>query len=627
MVTTRPKGLLNIPELSTPSVDSFDTRPKKVIAWLQELPMGDSGECAKRFYHTLKEINRLDIPGRQRWQVLQMLTPLIIDITASLARHYTNQNLPIAEKDQKIASLCMELYSELAIGYKILIDQVWIKNLNLLNIKTTTGMIYRALYYLYQILLTAYEIYTDPPSNTWMHIHQLYLYAEDNQLTHIVPHDIDSKGPIPRLSIGEIYIHIILLGLLSPFRLRQTDTKKVVKALKDWSKHCKILPAEQYEEKTGHVLIKQNIDYAPGYFFVDNTINHVYTRTLDSTALVDHISDLVVSQPARIEQNSGIYDLPADVIRLLIITWGGKSKRLFSRTSKDNRLTISVGINATHFMISNMQKLHTILAEKGTYAALINSVAAELTPDFGELLDKDEIRFNSGAHFDTSPLFGIGSIDKASSDIWDDDFTNKSLGEGYNLKLWQQGKTALSSADKTFHAVHCDNINESANGYCLFGNLKDEANPTKVQVGELIGIRNDKAKKEDAIDIGIVRRLKSTDKGIEFGIQKLAPHADAVAICLNQQRNIQGKYQRALLMPAMKPRHHAITLIASKSFKVGDDVLINKLGFQTKIHLSKIIETTGEFNQFEFNVQKVIGMESDQKAAPTKDFDSVWTLI
>ena len=589
--------------------------------------MGDSGECAKRVYHALKEINRLDIPGRQRWQVLQMLTPLIIDITASLARHYTNQNLPIAEKDQKIASLCMELYSELAIGYKILIDQIWIKNLNLLNIKTITGMIYRALYYLYQILLTAYEIYTDPPSNTWMHIHQLYLYAEDNQLTHIVPRDIDSKGPIPRLSIGEIYIHIILLGLLSPFRLRQTDTKKVVKALKDWSKHCRILPAEQYEEKTGHVLIKQNSDYAPGYFFVDNTINHVYTRTLDSTALVDHISDLVVSQPARIEQNSGIYDLPADVIRLLIITWGGKSKRLFSRTSKDNRLTISVGINATHFMISNMQKLHTILAEKGTYAALINSVAAELTPDFGELLDKDEIRFNSGAHFDTSPLFGIGSIDKASSDIWDDDFTNKSLGEGYNLKLLQQGKTALSPADKTFHAVHCDNINESANGYCLFGNLKDEANPTKVQIGELIGIRNDKAKKEDAIDIGIVRRLKSTDKGIEFGIQKLAPHADAVAICLNQQRNIQGKYQRALLMPAMKPRHHAITLIASKSFKVGDDVLINKLGFQTKIHLSKIIETTGEFNQFEFNFQKVIGMESDKKAAPTKDFDSVWTLI
>ena len=627
MVTTRPQGLLNIPELSTPSEDTFDTCPKKINAWLKELPMGDTGECARRIYHALKEINRLDISGKQRWRVLELLTPHILDITASLARHYTNQILPIAEKDQKVATICMELYSELAIGYKILIDQVWIKNLNFLNTKSTAGMIHRAMYYLYQILLTAYEIYTDPPSNTWMHIHQLYLYAEDNQLTHIVPRDIDAKGPIPRISIGNIYIQIILLGLLSPFRLRQTDTKKVVKALKEWSKHCKILPAEQYEEKTGHVLIKQNSDYAPGYFFVDNTINHVYTRTLDSTSLVDYISDLVVSQPARVEQNTAIYDLPADVIRLLIITWGGKSKRLFSRTSKDNQLTVSVGINATHFMISNMQKLHTILAEKGTYASLIESVAADQVPDFGELLDKDELRFDSGAHFDTAPLFGISGIDKASSDIWDDDFDNKNQGYSYNLKLWQQGKAALTPADKSFHAVHCDNINESANGYCLFGNLKDEANPTKVQVGELIGIRNDKVKKEKTIDIGIIKRLKSTDKDIEFGIQKITPYADAVAICLYQQRNIQGKYQRALLIPPMKPRHQPVTLVASKSFKVGDDVLVNKLGFLMKIHLTKIVETTGEFNQFEFNVQKVIGLESEQQAEPAKNFDSVWTLI
>ena len=627
MVTTRPKGLLNIPELSSPSSDSFDIRPKKIAAWLQELPMGDTGECARRFYHALKEINRLDISGKDRWRILELLTPHILDITASLSRHYANQNLPIAEKDQKVATICMELYSELAIGYKILIDQVWVKKLNLLNKKSTAGMVYRAMYYLYQILLTAYEIYTDPPLNTWIHIHQLYLYAEDNQITHIVPRDIDAKGPIPRINIGDIYIQIILLGLLSPFRLRQTDTKKVVIALRDWSKHCKILPAEQYEEKTGHVLIKQNSDYAPGYYFVDNTINHVYTRTLDSTSLVDYISDLIVSQPASFEHNTALYDLSADVIRLLILTWGGKSKRLFSRTSKDNQLTISVGINATHFMISNMQKLHTILAEKGTYASLIQSVAADQVPDFGELLDKDEFQFDSSAHFDTAPLFGISGIDSASSDVWDDDFTNKKLGYNYNLKLWQQGKAALSPGDKTFHALHCNNINESANGYCLFGNLKDEPNPTKVQVGELIGIRNDKVKKEKAIDIGIIRRLKSTDKGIEFGIQKIAPSADAVAICLYHQRNIQGKFQRALLIPAIKTRHQPVTLIASKSFKVGEDVLINKLGFQTKIQLTKIIETTGEFNQFEFNVQKVIGLVSAQQAEPVKNFDSVWTLI
>ena len=79
-------------------------------------------------------------------------------------------------------------------------------------------------------------------------------------------------------------------------------------------------------------------------------------------------------------------------------------------------------------------------------------------------------------------------------------------------------------------------------------------------------------------------QLLQYGQSIEFGIQKISPSADAVAICLYHQRKIQGKYQRALLLPAMKPRHQPVSLIASKSFKVGDDVLINKLGFQTKIH-------------------------------------------
>jgi hypothetical protein len=623
--STRPKGLLNIPELAEPAPDAFDTRPKKVDAWLQQLPLGDTGECARRVYHALKEINRLEIPGKDRWRILELLTPRILDLITSLARHYTNQMLPIPEKDQKVAALCIELYGELALGYKILIDQSWIKPLNFLNTKSMAGMIYRTLYHLYQVLLTAYEIYIDPPRNTWIHIHQLYLYAEENRLTHIVPRDVDPKGPIPRATIGDIYIQIVLLGLLSPFRLRQTDTKKVVKALIDWSKHCKIFPADQYEEKTGHVLIKQNSDYAPGYYFVDNTINHVYTRTLDTTALVEHISEEVVSHPSRVEQNTSIYDLPADVIRLLIITWGGKSRRLFSRTTKDNDLTVSVGISATHFMISNMQKLHNSLEEKGTYAELLQSHAADQLSKYTDLLDKEELRFDSGAHFDVAPLFGVSSIDSKSNDVWDEDFSSKEIGYSYNVKLWQQGK--IKTASSPYQTVHWENLNESANGYCLFSNLKEGAHPTKVQIGELIGIRNDKVKKEEAIDIGIIRRLKSTDKGIELGIQKLSPSADAVAVCMFHQRNIQGKYQRALLLPAMKPRHLSMTLIASKIYKVGDDVLLNKHGFLTKIHLTRIVETTGEFNQFEFSVQKVIGLETAQTAEQTKNFDSVWTLI
>ncbi|WP_455375675.1 hypothetical protein [Kaarinaea lacus] len=629
VVATRPKGLLNIPELRSPASDSFDTRPKHMNTWLRELPMGDKGACAKQIFHALKEINRLDISSRDRWRALELIVGPVSEMTESLEQHFRNQSLPIAEKNLKIADLCIELYRELALGYKILLDQIWTKELNVLNRNKAVSIIYHAMYFLQKILLASYEVYNDPPPNTWMHIHQLYLYAEDNHITHIKPRDI-TNGTKRTASIADLYIQIILLGLISPFRLRQVDTKKIIRALDDWSKHCKILPADEFEEKVGHVLIKQNSDYAPGYHFVDKTINHVYTRTLDSSALVDHIRELIVSQPSRIDQNTKIFDLPADVLKLIIITWSGKSRRLFSRTSEHSKSTVSVGINATHFMINNMQNLHPGLAENSPFAELLKTESKDHHQEYINLQSKEELQFDSEAHFEAAPVFGIAGISNASSDVWDYDYNSKSLGDNYNLRIWQESKEASKKPSTAYRSAHFENINESANGYCLFSDFEDDPSPTKVQVGELIGLKNDQTgKTQEIIDIGIIRRLKSSDKGVELGIQKLAPKADVVAVCLYQKRKFANlKYHRALLLPFLKPIKQPMTIIVSKVFKSGSELLVNKFGFKLQVQLTKMVETTGEFNQFEFTVKKIIGVEAPEtKLEIDKGFDSVWTLI
>jgi len=631
VVATRPKGLLNIPELVAPTSDSFDTRPRQMRTWLSGLPLGDKSACARQIFHALKETNRLDISSRDRWSALEMIVPPVLNMTESLEQHFRNQNIPIAEKNLKIADLCIELYRELALGYKILLDQLWTKELNVLNRNKAVSIVYRAMYFLHKMLLASYEIYNDPPVNTWMHIHQLYLYSEDNRITHLKPRDIAS-GSQSTSSIGNLYTQIILLGLLSPFRLRQVDTKKIVNALNDWSKHCKILPAEQFNAEVGQVLIKQNSDYAPGYHFVDKTINHVYTRTLDSSELVSHISNLIVAQPSRVEQNTRIYDLPANVLKLIIMTWSGKSRRMFSRNSEHSKSSVSIGINATHFMISNMQNLHPRISENSPYADLLKIESDDHFQEYINLQTKEELQFDSEAHFESAPLFGVAGIGNTSVDIWDFDYGSKSLGQNYNLRIWQESKDNSRKPTAAYRSSHFENINESANGYCLFSDFHDEPSPTKVQVGEIIGVKGDQTgKNQSIIDVGIIRRLKSSDKGVELGIKKLAPKADAVAVCLYQKRTFANlKYHRALLLPALKQIHQPMTLVVGKEFKSGSELMINKFGFKVHVQLTKIIETTGEFNQFEFEIKKVIGVEtveSQLKQDQEKGFDAVWTLI
>ena len=415
--------------------------------------------------------------------------------------------------------------------------------------------------------------------------------------------------------------------------MRQTDTNKIISALPEWSRFCKILPADQFAETTGQVLVKQNSDHAPGYHYPDKSINHVFTRTLDSSALIEHITNLAVNQPMRFGQNSQIYDLPADVIKLLIVTWSGRSHRLFSRTTKQNELTVSIGINATHFMLRRLQNLFPSIIENSAYATLLKSLSGDEFQKFAELTTKDNINLNAESHFESAPVFGISGIENTVADVWDNDYASKTIGYGYSLQIWQQGKEKIAQKNThAYQAVHCDNINESANGYCLFSDLQHESNPTKVQIGELIGIYNDKVEqKRDAIDFGTIRRLKSTDKGVELGIQKLSPHADAVAICLFHKRNFaQPKFQRALLLPALKPLDRPYTLVTNKTFKSGDELLMTKLGFKTKIELTKVVEATAEFNLFSFDVKKILGLEPDQSIAQPEQgdkFDTVWTLI
>jgi len=629
----RPKGLLKIPELQQLPREAFNIYPKQLYHWINDLPQGDTGESARRLFYALKEINRYRYSDRDRWRALEILTPYVETMTVNLERHFKSQNLPMAEKNHKIAELCIELNRQLAQSYEILLDDLWVKKLSVININSAISIIYRAMFYLYRVLLTGYEIYTEPPPNTWQNIHQLYLYAEENQLVDTIPRDIAASSLLPRTTIGQLYIQIVLLGLLSPFRLRQTDTHKIVNALSQWSQFCKILPADQFTDTSGHVLLKQNSDHAPGYHFSDSSINHVYTRTLDARALVEHITDLVVNQPIHIEQNTQIYDLPADVIKLLIATWNGKSHRLFSRTAKQNELTVSVGINATHFMVSRLQNLFPSVIEHSAYATLLKSKSMEDFQKYSDLHSKEEIKFDSESHYESAPVFGISSIDSAVADVWDDNYANKSTGYSYNLQIWQESKGKTAAKDsKAFNAVHCDNINESANGYCLYSDLSHESNPTKVRIGEIIGLHNDKTReKTDAIDFGIIRRLKTMDKGVELGIQKLSPQADAVAICPFKMRNYtKPKFQRALLLADLKPKNRTYTLVLNKSFNSGDELLITKLGYMTRIQLTKMTETTAEFSQFEFDVKKILGIDSDHPFGQLEHgdkFDTVWTLI
>lgn len=624
MPSMRPEGLLATPSLK-PAKGDFDTRPKSVDKWIAELPLGDTGECARMIYMALCECNQLEISKPARFHLLEKINKPLTNVLSTLKKHYLHETLPLSEKNQSFAMLAIELNAEMAMGFKIIIDQTWGAPLSFLNKKRTTIAIHRAIYYLNNVLMAAYEVYSDNPANIWLQIHQLYLYAEENQLENKSIRTIESTAQAPKSPIRDLYKRILLIGLLSPYRFKQSIVETIYNHLENWSKLCRILPPEGFSETENQVQIRLNTDFAPNFFNSNEPSNPTHSRWLDTTQLVNFLGQ-------KISDNNPVQELSLDMVYLMVLSWSGKSRRNFSRTATNSTLAITIGLNATHRLISHILQLNPELETHGICQP-VTQVIFDAQANLQDQIQLRDPKLETPAEFSNPQIYGASSVNEFAPDIWDQNYPNKSIGYDYNLRLW------LEKKDKEKHtlgigyeAVDCSNVNESAGGYCLIGYVDTTFKAQKVQIGELIGIRDamhSDTDQENMLNLGVIRRMKNTEKGLELGIQKLAPCAQVVAICRFMKPEIEPAYTPALVLPELKTIDQPITLLTKNSFKPGDHVTMNKHGYKIHIKLTKLIQTTGVFSQFEYEIVEVLGFDEPKPLAtePDPDFNNVWQLI
>ncbi|MDT8384066.1 MAG: hypothetical protein RRB22_06595 [Gammaproteobacteria bacterium] len=623
MASNMPEGLLNIPEQSRPTADSFETRPKQVEAWIAALPMANTGESARRIYSALREMNRLVVSPQDRYRTMELLRGPVHQITEVLKKHYINQNLPLSPKNQKIAELAIQLNSEMALAYKIVIHDKLEKTFSSLSSKTLAMCLHRAIRYLSDVLLCAYKIYIQHPENVWLQIHRLYLYAESHNLhtqlikDHVAP-EVFRDG-----TIADIYKQILLLALAGPYRLRQHVTEAVYVALEDWVSTARILPYGEIQDDTYAFTIGMNTDAAPGYFRDDGTINPAFCRTIDTSELAQKVTQALLSADSLSQK------IPEDVLKRLLMTWSGKSHRTFPRTSKNNEIAITMGLSATHHYIDEiirpLLKDPTATCPSATDA--LQSGQSITTVTDGE----EDFVLGERARYTSTPVFGISNLDDHTPDVWDPDFTYRVNNPIYAFN--NTDTILLNTEDKSslyaYTPLPCKGINESAGGYCLLGYLVYGKDSQKVQVGELVGIRDNLESNSTQLSIGIIRRIKNWKNGLELGIQKLAPCADAIALSPVPKGNESEKYQRSLVLPKLSAIDQPATLITYAWQQTNDKLIANVHGHRTTIQLTKQLESTGVFSQFEFTV---LENQQDNKkntlATETGDqFNDVWKLI
>ncbi|MCB1758163.1 MAG: hypothetical protein KDI68_00080 [Gammaproteobacteria bacterium] len=606
--------ILDLPERTPPPAGSLLQDPREVERWISGLPMANIGETSRQIFKTLVEINRVDIPNLARIKTIELFRVPIGYITHNLKKYYFDSAFPLSAKNRKIAVLSRELYSELAIAYKIVIQDMVSGDPRKLDRKILVISMQRTMSTLLHVLYQSAVVYDPFPANVWRELHRLYAYAERQQLHEITVKD--SQRNNSHGSIKESYTQALLFAVLSPYRLRPREIEQCFQHIDSWSGFCRLSTPERVSSSPTLFISRLNSNAPPMHIELQDAPVDRYCRQLNTGQLVAELQDQVNDSQADEERDpvtEAENPLSAQLLDRLIQVLSTVQKRKYVRTNLNFELNIAVGLS----------DIHTLLKRP----ARSEERAATPEPKEGEI---DWFQPNEKRPLVNSPSF---VLDGASG------FQVKSL-EGADLEetIYATGIQGSTASDGVLPAwvtarenevtepFSCITDNESAWGYCI---VWPGPNTPKIRVGEVLGIQVS-ANEGRGFRIGLSRWLRNIPgDSLQVGLEIIGLASSAVDLKKLADTGSVPVSTKGILIPQMPASGKRATLITpSMPFSVGDRLLLMESDRSTEVQLTRLLESTGAFSQFQFSYGSNQSPEERSKAQNTSnDFDSLWSTL
>jgi len=596
---------LSVPNRTSPKSGSFDSNPTSVKDWISHLPMANLGETTKLLFEALNDLNHQDIPAQQRFEALELLQQPVRFVTDRMKKHVIGKPLPPAMKNLKIAHLSREITHALATGYKVLVMEQ-IAGVGRKDKKLLVTAIHRSVKLLGLVLLKAFQVYQPYPESVWLEIHSLYRYAESNGLHRSKVVDITASARHSSTTT-DIYKQILLLALACPYRLRHGEVGDIYDALDEWACFSDL---KTFEERPNALFtVNLDADEPPSYLVLrDTNENCGTTRSLETERLAKRVR----SAMSESRENRAIGIKPA-TLRHLMLVWGVMPKRRYSRTKDQSQVIVSMGLSSIHYFVS------------GEVAFNQASVSAECHTDLA--VDPEPTSsIQNCAHFDARD---VQTDNTNLPDVWEMNYQIEGEAAPSDLETAVARTASGMQINPSHRTQNWKMLNISAGGYSL---LWDNLETTRAQVGELLGIREESDPDTFHWRLGVIRWLKFADKrGLELGVQMLSPGAVAIAGRPDKRGAKNDEFTRGLLLPEVATIQQSATLLLpSPPFSMGDTAIINCHGKNVRVKLTKLVENTGSFAQFQFTALGEIKLPAQKKQAArpaSSDFDDVWELL
>lgn len=560
------------PRLGVPNIDPSrrpqpPIRIKSLQTWATELPIGNTAVAAHQFLHQVRTLNSNYYSPKERLALLHILRPALFPLLVSLKQPLRQAGLPLDDKQQYTVDLLQTLLEQMAIGYKLIVNELARKDLAKLKEEDRsllTHACYLGITYLSLELIESYGVYGPAPARLWLELNQLYQFAETRQF-HLHPVDEyypDTPLPVQH-NIDFAYKRIVLLALAEPYHLMEDEVEDMYRLIAPSASLCVIAPMNLHIPEGGAYVIDFDTDFGPRYLAANATWKasdgHLIDINSVKSQLETHLQRILRAniQSPVLDSTKMIERQYRDMLLRLADAWNGSLQRRNQRFPLEGKVQLTSGLNACHYFISG---------------------EAEFTPAMDELklVSHQDVRQQGEQH----SVFATAYRQAIQRD-------RRHMSRNYFLNPWSHQ-------------------NVSPIGIAL--NNHDASEHLHAQVGELVAYRFS-YKRSQRWRIGVIRwlqsQLRKRDKNdqIHLGILNLATGAVPVGL-----KGISGvgsgtDYFRGLFVPRQVALDQKRSLIVpALMYDVNSMLAINMKRRLFHVCLTHVRLSTRSFTQFDFEV-------------------------
>lgn len=608
-----------LPEQKPPA-GSFLANPREVAAWVQDLPIANVGETARKLYKAIYDFNQLAMPNLNRLKVAELFVSPTIYITNNLEKFYGDSAFPLSEKARKVALLTRALNGELVIAFKaVLQDQI---NTGI-DKKSFAYAAHRALLFTLRVLRQSALTYRNYPKSLWRETHLIYFYCFANQADRLPIKESPDKES-ETSSVNDLYKRVLLFYLSDHYRLRQRDIQSVYTNLSEWCSQARLTLQARMKNPKNQFLIHLKRNAPPVHLSLIDKEPNKDSIILDTGMLEESLQDL--KNKAVLNNLTGlreIHGLSEPVIQHLHDAWSSLPERRSSRTQLNFELHIAVGLTA----------IHALIVEAKQHAGNQPGDEPSWPPasQFSNLGDASDLSDDLDSSFWEHGLDNTSGIPQMEQLT----IEQSSLSGSAEIPNWTRQA-------RSHFTVACKTLNESAGGYCL--NWKG-TNIPRIKIGELVGIRS--ASKKERYSLAVTRWMKYEKGNIQLGVAIISPSCQAVEARLADEET--SPMRKCLLLGGAKGGGPSL-VIPPLAFRGQQKLAVYAEAGTVKVRLGKLVEGSGAFNQYAYEElvqadekpifqddeldgapsplgEKVVAQEDSGFAKDDSGFDTIWSIL